>query len=335
VPTAPDAGVSTRVLRPVLAGMQLHGVDVEPVLAEIGLAPALLVDPEARVPHRLAIALWEAAIDRTGDDAFGLHVAEATDVGVFDVQSYAFASSPTLGAGLQRIASYQRLNHDAARVVVDREGDLVFVRHRLPAGLALPRAVAEFVIGTLVVAARASTRGAVEIREVRFAHAEPTDVTEHRRVLAAPLRFAAGENAIVLPAAALDLPHERADPRLLGVLDRHAHDLLQRLPDATTTTERVRAVLATELPGGNPSAEHVAELLHMSVRTLSRRLADEGTSHKDVLDALRLDLAIRHLEAGELAIGEIAFLLGFSEASAFHRAFRRWTGKTPNEARRG
>jgi AraC-like DNA-binding protein len=329
-----DAGVSTRVLRPVLAGMQQHGVEVEAALAEVGLDPAALVDPEARVPHRLAIALWDLAIERTGDDALGLHVAEATDFGVYDVQSYAFVSSPTLGEGLRRIASYQRLNHDAARVVVDREGGLAIVRHRLPGGLALPRAVAEFVVGTLVHAARTATRGAAEILEVRFAHAEPADTTEHRRILAAPLRFAAGENAIVLPIAALELPLLRSDPRLLDVLDRHAHDLLERLPEVASFVDRVRAVLAAELRGGNPSAEHVADALHMSVRTLGRRLAELGTSHKEVLDALRRDLAIRHLEAGELAIGEVAFLLGFSEASAFHRAFRRWTGKTPTEVRR-
>jgi AraC-like DNA-binding protein len=328
-----DAGVSTRVLRPVLAGLQMHGIEIAPVLAELGVEPTTLVDPDARVPHGIAIALWNLAVARTGDDALGLHLAEATDIGVFDVQSYAFANSPTLGEGLQRIERYQRLNHDAARVVVERERDVAIVRHRVPAGLSVPRAVAEFIVGTLVVAARVSTRHAVEIRGIRFAHAEPADTSEHRRILAVPLRFGAGENAIVLPIGALDLPHEHADAGLLGVLDRHAHDRLQRLPEVTTTTLRVRTVLAAELSGGNPSAEHVADRLHMSVRTLGRRLADEGTSHKEILETLRRELAIGHLEADDLAIGEIAFLLGFSDASAFHRAFRRWTGKTPSEVR--
>src|SRR5690349_7623884 len=110
VATTLDAGVSVRVLRPVLAGLQLHGIELAPVLADMGLEPAMLVDPDARVPHGVAIALWDLAVARTGDDAFGLHVAEATDIGVFDVQSYAFASSPTLGEGLERIERYQRLN---------------------------------------------------------------------------------------------------------------------------------------------------------------------------------------------------------------------------------
>ncbi len=329
-----SAGVSTRMLRPVLAGLQMHGVDVEQALADVGVDPASLVDPETRVPHRVAIALWELAIVRTGDDALGLHVAEATDIGVFDVQSYAFVNSPTLAAGLERVARYQRLNHDVARVVVDREGDLAIVGHRLPGGPPVPRAVAEFVLATMVILARTATRGAIEIREVRFAHREPADTSEHRRIFAAPLSFSVGENAIVMPAAALELELDRADARLLGVLDRHARDLLQRLPQTKSFVDRVRSVLAAELQGGNPSAEHVAEVLHMSVRTLARRLTDEGTSHKEVLDALRRELAMHHLEAGELAIGEVAFLLGFSQASAFHRAFRRWTGKTPTEVRR-
>ncbi len=334
VASAVEAGVSTRALRPVLAGLQLHGVDVAQAIADAGLDAEVVADPDARVPHRLAIALWQLAIERTGDDAFGLHVAEATEFGVFDVQSYAFVSSPTLGEGLARIAAYQRLNHDAARVTVDAEGELAVVRHRLPGGAAVPRPIAEFIVATLVLAARTATQAEPPIVEIRFAHPEPADTSEHRRILAAPLRFGAGENAIVLPVSALDLPHAHADPRLLGVLDRHARDLLERLPEVETFTDRVRAILARELQGGNPSAERVAEVLHTSVRTLSRRLGELGTSHKEVLDALRRDLAIEHLRRGELAIGEIAFVLGFSEASAFHRAFKRWTGKTPQELRR-
>jgi AraC-like DNA-binding protein len=198
----------------------------------------------------------------------------------------------------------------------------------------VPRHVAEFIVATLVLAARAAIETTLPIVEIRFAHREPADTSEHQRILAAPLRFDANENAIVLPSSALDLPHARADARLVHMLDRHARDLLGRLPEVHDFTDRVRAVLAAELRGGNPSAEHVADTLHMSVRTLSRRLADLGTSHKELLDTLRCELAKTHLAADALAIGEVAFLLGFSEASAFHRAFRRWTGRTPQEFRR-
>jgi AraC-like DNA-binding protein len=329
-----EAGVSTRALRPILAGLALHQADVAQAIADAGLDPSALTDPDARVPHRSAIALWQIAVERTGDDAFGLHVAEATEFGVFDVQSYAFVSSPTLGEGLARIASYQRLNHDAARVIVETHDDLVTIRHALPGGVNVPRHVAEFIVATLVLAARAATETTLPIVELRFAHREPADTSEHQRILAAPLRFDANENAIVLPSSALDLPHARADARLVQMLDRHANDLLGRLPEVRDFTDRVRAVLAAELRGGNPSAEHVADTLHMSVRTLSRRLADLGTSHKELLDTLRCELAKTHLAADALAIGEVAFLLGFSEASAFHRAFRRWTGRTPQEFRR-
>jgi len=90
-----------------------------------------------------------------------------------------------------------------------------------------------------------------------------------------------------------------------------------------------------ELQGGNPAAETIAEHLHMSVRTLARRLAEEDTSHKALLDELRSDLARRYLSDAGLAISEVAFLLGFSEPSAFHRAFKRWTGQTPRQFRSG
>jgi AraC-like DNA-binding protein len=329
--TTGEAGVSTRALRPVLGGLQLQGIDVVAVLTSVGVDPATIADPEARVPHRLAIALWRDAVRLTADDAFGLHIAEALDFDVFDVQGYAFTSSPNLGEGLRRIERYQRLNHDAARVSVTREGDHAVVRHRLPAGHALPREVAEFVIAALVRAARTTTATALPIVEIRFAHAQPADVSEHERILAAPLRFAAGENAIVLRAEALELPHVKADPGLLAVLDRHAADLLSRLPEVHGLVDRVRAQLARQLRGGDPSVDRIATDLHMSSRTLSRKLAELGTSYKEILDAMRHDLALSYLADASLAIGEVGFLLGFSEPSAFYRAFRRWTGTTPAE----
>jgi AraC-like DNA-binding protein len=98
-------------------------------------------------------------------------------------------------------------------------------------------------------------------------------------------------------------------------------------------SDRVRQILMQEVPGGNPSLEWVASRLALSPRTLQRRLRDEGTTHVALLDDLRRDLAIGYLKEKRVPIGEIAFLLGFSEPSAFHRAFRRWTGSTPGEVR--
>lgn len=331
----PQAGVSTRVVRPIVAGLMIHQADVEAALAKVGLDAATLADPDARVPHRSAAGLWQVAVEVTGVPTFGLSVVEAMDLSVFEVQMYAFLSSANLGEGLERILRYHRLNHDAAQLSLVRDGDRVWNRHELPGGHRLPAAAAQFVLGVFVKAVRQATGGAAEVSAVHFQHDAPEDTSAYERVLSAPVVFGAEYNQVELPASALDVPHLKADPGLAAVLDRHGEALLEALPKVDSLADRVRSLIARELRGGNPSAEHIADELRMSTRTLARRLSDEGTSHKELLDGLRCDLAQRYLGDAALSIGEVAFLLGFSEPSAFHRAFKRWTGKTPAEFRSG
>jgi AraC-like DNA-binding protein len=124
-----------------------------------------------------------------------------------------------------------------------------------------------------------------------------------------------------------------ADSGLVAVLDRYAVDRLNRAPRTNSAADRVRTLIADELRGGNPTAARIATRLKMSVRTLSRLLAAEDTSFRDLLDGVRRELAIELLAGEEASIAEVGFLLGFAELSSFHRAFRRWTGRTPAEFR--
>jgi AraC-like DNA-binding protein len=136
------------------------------------------------------------------------------------------------------------------------------------------------------------------------------------------------KNALVLPVALLDLPCRRSDLSLLSLLDGYAADRLGR-PPAATFADRARAALSEELQAEHVTAHRLAARLEVSVRTLNRTLAAEGTSYRRLLDQLRLDIAGHHLVDDRVSVAEVAFLLGFSELSAFHRAFKRWTGCTP------
>jgi AraC-like DNA-binding protein len=137
------------------------------------------------------------------------------------------------------------------------------------------------------------------------------------------------ENALILPTGLLHTPCARADPALVAVLDRYAAERLEHVPRTDSIADRVRTVLGDELRGGEPTAARLAARLKMSPRTLNRALAAEGTSYRQLLDALRRELAERHLAGDQLSISEVGFLLGFCELSSFHRAFKRWTGRTP------
>jgi AraC-like DNA-binding protein len=132
----------------------------------------------------------------------------------------------------------------------------------------------------------------------------------------------------------LDRPMRGADAALAAVLSRQLDRLLVSLPTDPPVSTRVRLLVKDDLPSGSVTVDRVAGQLGMSVRTLSRRLEGEGTSFRHLLDSVRHELAVAHLRDPRMELTEIAFLLGYSESSAFHRSFRRWTGRTPVEFRR-
>ena len=262
-------------------------------------------------------------------------MAEHAEPGSLDVHFYAMLSSPTLGEAYERLCRYQRLVHETTRVELNVDGERATLRHVMPGGMAAPRQSAEFLLAIWVRGGRLATGTDWAPTEVRFGHPEPRDSGDHHRFFAAPVLFGTGENALVLPAALLGAPCLRADRALLAVLDRYAEDRLERAPRTTSFADRARAALIEEFRSGEPSVERLAARLKTSIRTLNRTLAAENLTYRKLLDHLRQELACRQLADGRVAIAETAFLLGFSELSAFYRAFKRWTGQTPAEFRAG
>jgi AraC-like DNA-binding protein len=322
--------VSTRSVRPVIERLRALRLDIGAVLTAAGCDARSLDDPDARIPHDTAIAVWREAVKCSDDDAFGIHAAEQIRPGAFDVLDYATRSSATLGEGLQRLVRYHRILHNAAVVQLSVDGESVELAHVLPGELGdLPRHTAEFIVAAWIVVARQATGVDFEPVEVTFRHSAPADLSEHRRLFRAPIRFNSLANGLVLPRRLLDLPLLKSDPGLCTVLERHMGDMLERLPQTTSFSLRVRQLVARDLSTAAPNATAAARKLHMSRRTLQRLLQAEGTSFTDLVDRLRQDLAMRYLREPAIAIAEVAFLLGFSEASAFHRAFKRWQGTTP------
>jgi AraC-like DNA-binding protein len=320
--------LTVRALRPLMSGLTTLGYDPVPLLNRQGIDSEMLLDPDATMPMSVCVGLLAEGVRATGDDNLGLHVAERAELGSFDVHFYAMVSSPTLGAAFERVCRYQRLIHETSEVRLAKSGDRAVLSHRLAGGMPAPRQTAELLIAAWVRAGRAAACTKWSPAEVRFAHRAPRDSREHERFFGAPLRFGTGENALVLPAGLLDLPCRGTDPSLLSLLDRYAADRLDG-PRAATFADRARAALSEEMQTGYVTAHALAARLAVSVRTLHRSLAVEGTSFRRLLDQLRLDIAERHLRDDRMSVAEVAFLVGFSELSAFHRAFKRWTGRTP------
>ena len=308
----PPGGVSVsiRSVQPVLMFLRARGYDGAALLREQGVDPEIFRDPEARLLHVAAVRLWEAAVQHTNDPNLGLHVAEAIRPGTFGALDYALRTSASLGAAFTRLSRYHRLLHDAARVELETHRDHAILSHRLPVPGGAPRPVSEFILaGWLVTSRQATGVDWVPIRAC-FPHRAPADTSEHHRVFGCPLKFGHSCSELVLSRKLLDLPLLKADPILQGIVETQVVALLAKLPKAEATTDAVRRLLAEELANGPPTLEQIAPRLRMSARTLHRRLDEEGTSFRRVLAEVRRELAARHLREPQLAVGEIAFLLG-------------------------
>lgn len=229
---------------------------------------------------------------------------------------------------------YMRLINDALQYSVYTDANRAFIQ--LQSSVELPRAAVDFQSGAFMASAsQLWPHGARPAFEVWFTHERPARIDAYAHTFpGGVLRFASPFNGFVFDKQYLDTPVESADPALHALIRKHADALLAGLPAVANVTARVRELLAKELSGGNPSADNIARQIPMGTRTLGRRLEQEGTTFKELLDELRRRLALGYVAGSELALSEIALLLGFSQVAAFHRAFKRWTGQTPLEYRR-
>jgi AraC-like DNA-binding protein len=286
-------------------------------------------DGERRVSHAETMSMLRRAMRESGDAALGIHVAELASHGAFDVLDYATRTSRTLLEAFERTSAYIRLFiHDGVSFAVEPEGDAFALCFAFEPGLEVEPEAVEFVLATLLLRFRPLLSPRAGLREVRFAHRAPRDIAEHARILGCGVSFSAAHNALILSReAAL---HELG-VRELSRMGSRPPELA--LPAAGTPplrfTERVRGIVSEEMRAAPPSIEQIGERLHMSPRTLQRRLQDEGTNFKALADEVRRSLAEAYVLERELSLSEVSFRLGFANVNAFHRAFRRWTGKTP------
>jgi AraC-like DNA-binding protein len=215
------------------------------------------------------------------------------------------------------------------------QGPFVRIEHTLTGGAVQHRHSAESTMAAQVVAAEQLTQMKLKPVAVEFHHAEPASLKEHIRIFGLTPSFLCPVNAIVWPREALDRPVHAADAALSRVLSRHADALLAALPNiADSFADRLRAWLVRNLEEGEVTLGRAAADLKLSERSLQRRLAAERSSFDALLDEVRHTLALRYLEEPKVGISALAFRLGYSDASAFHRAFRRWTGTSPSLLRK-
>jgi AraC-like DNA-binding protein len=325
--------MSVAIVRLLAGRLTAAGVQPEAALAKLGIDCELLAQPDARIPTAAVFELFERVGELTGDPNFGLHAGASIPEGAMEVLDHATRASRTIGEGLERMARYYALLVERIETKIETVGDLARVIHRAEPPLVSPRHAVEMLFAAVVARGRAITRRDWPLRLVRFAHPRPADAGELERFFRAPIDFAQPIDEMVFDREFLDEPLVTANPSLTVVLDRYADTLLAELTPFDPFLAHARRSVAETLRGGAPSLEQTAKRLAMGARTLQRRLAAIGTSYGAIVDEVRRELATRYLAEGHIGLAEIAYLLGFSEGSAFHRAFRRWSGMTPKQYR--
>lgn len=313
------------------------GVSPPELLRAAGIDPMLLGDPDGYVLRSQEVRLWDEAVRLTGDGDFGLHLAEwvaGHPEDLFDVLAFAVRSSPTLGEHYRLAGRYIPLIHEGVYLSLEEDGDVARLVHgHIPEQIG-PRQPVEGMLALMLLMGRKTTGEDLVPQMVRFSHARPERVSEQERVFGAPVCYGCPRSELVLARELLERPQPHAELRLLAMLNRQLDRLLAELPERRSFQDMVKRCMMDELPEREPVVATVAAKLHMSARSLQRRLQSEGTSFAEVLGELRRELALRYLEDRRLSIREVGFLLGFVDVTAFHRAFKRWTESTPAEYRR-
>jgi AraC-like DNA-binding protein len=341
VPGQPGIGRTTGpsvlgwLLPHVIAQVTAQGLDATPIRQLPGLRQRNLDDPDLRVPESVAQEAWRLAARMTGDAALGLHVAESLPRGALDLVEYAFRSSTSLASGLGRLARYSRVLSDRVAARTEAHGrDLLLLMGDVGDGPLHP-ARTELSLAVALRLARDAT--GVDIRPLRvsFAHEAPRDQSDHERFFRGPVFFDSGSNSMVLRGDDAERPLRGADPALAAIVRRRLDKALaeREQPDGGSLAIRVRRMMLEELGQRALTPADVALRLDISTRTLSRRLADEQTSFRHILDEARCQIATALLNDRSLSVGDIAFFLQYSEPAAFHRSFKRWTGRTPRAFR--
>jgi AraC-like DNA-binding protein len=247
---------------------------------------------------------------------------------------YLAAACTTVSDALEYLKRYAATTTDEIRLeILPQEQETVVIFRRVAAFDEPPRQHAELIALAFIRVLWSLTNRTFAPSRIVFAHGRDSGVREVHRILRCPIDFAQNADTWVLPTSVLRLPVMSEDHRLLQILEAHAEELLAKSDHRTGLRGMVENRLLSLLPSGRVQATVIANHLGMTVRTLSRRLAQEDTSFAAVLEDLRERLAFRYLQNQRITLQQVAWLLGYSEVGAFNHAFKRWTGTSPGRAR--
>jgi AraC-like DNA-binding protein len=318
----------------VVEQVRALGVDVDVWLLRAGLTAETLAATAGDLPLHTFERLVLDGLTLTREPALGLFVGQRLQVQTHGVLGYAAQSSGSVRQALGLLGTFIRTRFSLVALTVDEGRATVRVRfdETLPLG-AVQRPVLEAVVLAVKNLLDAISMGACHFEAASFPFAAPAYAPLARQLFACDVRYGAPWAGLTLPRGVLDVPLRAADPIALREAVNICERELERVASAVTYAGRVRRLLL-ERQHGFPSLEVAARQLFLTPRTLHRRLVDEGTSFRALLEDVRHRLAVEHLKVGRFSLEELAWTLGYTDFANFRRAFKRWEGVPPGEYRR-
>ncbi|MNV17503.1 HTH-type transcriptional regulator VirS [compost metagenome] len=320
--------VRAAVLTNYLEVTQYLGFNPRDALDAVGLSRAQLLAPEHRIPIDSAVRLLEDSAAASGCQTFGLSMAESRQLSDFGVVSLLLSHQRTLRDALQVVVHYRHLMNDSLAIFIEEAGKMVIIREEVVTETPMPsRQATELAIGVMFRLCSALLGSHWHPYSVNFMHQAPDNLQLHRRLFGCTLEFGSEFNGIVCSDASLDMTNPNADPAMA----RYAQSYLDSLQSnqGTSMLFEVRKAIYLLLPMGRATIEQVAQSQGMNVRTLQRRLKDDGCAFNDVINDVRRDLVLRYLDNPNYSLSRIADMLGYSMASSFTRWFISQFGMPP------
>lgn len=312
--------------------IESYGIDPEPLFAAEEISIKLPIDPSMRLPYGKIDRIRARAAELCGDEAFGIRSASVYAVSQLGALGYAWQASLTLRKACARLERFIRVVNDKAAVHVEDVDACMVVTIQLDIPSENVSVRDDGALATITRMCRLICGERFRLIEVNFKHPEPRDIKPYFEYFGCQLNFDQAENQLLIPLSIADELLVGANPELALLNDQVITRRLALL-DRNDIVARVQSALMEQLPHGNISDDSVAEALHMSVRTMHRKLTDVDQNFRNLLVEVRRNLAELYIMDNSLTLTEISMLLGFSEPSSFSRAFKSWTGSAPSEVR--
>jgi AraC-like DNA-binding protein len=325
--------VSVNLLSQMFLYLDSLKVDINAFLRSIDVNPGAVKSPDARIPIEIYLRIQDEAAEYVNDPYFGLHMGEFAEAGSWSILGYMLMNCKNLGEAFEKSERYSRIIGNLIEARTELRPNTVKVNFQTaPHAPKMSRHCFDASFSSSIRMIRSLTGVELHPLEVSFIYPEPDSKSEYERIFKCPVVFGQRDNSYTMDMNVVNTPIPMANPALLEYFEQYAQDFLTEMDRNDEHTRAVTKIILSKLDDEALSINQVAQEMAVSVRTLQKRLEEEGVVFSDLYKGIRHQLAQKYLREN-YTVEQITYLLGFSEPSVFRKAFKKWSGITPGEFR--